>query len=216
MRVFLAMLMSLVFLATSRADPVVIDTEGAPPGKYAFLVVVNADGSTTVKQIEQIIPIAANPTPVPTPVPTPAPAPVPPRPVSLKQFVEGLARRANDPETAEKLALGYLTVARQVAVGLITTKSQMAQVQQEIDNRMIADNKQVWEPLLAELRQHLNRMEQRGELNELADMVRAWRDISDGFSSVAKQAIGDRLTPDKRRELIKLIIQIILLIIGAG
>jgi hypothetical protein len=189
-------------------DIVVVDSAGAEAGDYAMLFRVGDDGKIAVQKVDQVIKLTDfdNDDDDDDNGDTPT---------TLEAKVTKWAKDVDDPPTAEKLSLGYGTIKQQIEAGTFKTKAQAVQAQTAVNKALTKDAAGDWDPFFADVNAELDRLEGLGRLNDLPAMAVAWGEISEGLENAADPASA--LTPDQRKELIQLIIQIILLIItGVG
>lgn len=137
---------------------------------------------------------------------TPPPPPPPPEPSSLAGKVAGWSAEVADPERAEQLAVGYATVADQIAQNKFSSKAQVVKAQEAVNKMLIGDNNVgKWQTFLDKLSVELSDLERNGKMNTVADMEDEWREIAKGL----KVTGGESINWDKLIELILMIIKLI-------
>jgi hypothetical protein len=176
-------------------------------------IVTVESGAVTISRLTDVLEIPAGDQPTPD-------DPNQPAPTTLAGKVAAWSKAVGDPETAERLAVGYTTVADQIEQNKFSSKAQVVKAQEAVNRLLItsaiiedkwqknaeAANLDDWQVFLNKLAVELSKLESDGQMNTVADMQDEWRQIAQGLKITG----GESINWDKLIELVMLIINLIL------
>ena len=177
------------FPPASYAEPVVIDTTGAKPGKYFYEVQVDSTGKATVAQVKKVVGVDGNPTSPGNPTNPNPTDPNPPPPVSLftqkvQQITQAAINRGGTKTTGAALSTVYSLVGDAVEAGTIPPGNALPAVKQATDLILASQaDREHWVEWRASMSEALNILAQDGSLQTKEQYVQTLKAIALGLKN---------------------------------